>query len=135
MKILSINPKQSHIDNSKKECIASMELIAFHDDRFKILAKARWYMGKSSTASVIHCQLWVNSWCMPVEFNDSSCSGHGHAGGGGYCKQSAAFADALRKAGIETDQDISGRGMSVVEEALTAIALNAGFDKTIIARL
>ena len=48
--------------------------------------------------------------------------GAGKAGGGGYCKESAAVADALRDAGVKMSEDISGRGTGMVEDALMALA-------------
>ena len=43
----------------------------------------------------------------------------GKAGGGGYCKLSAAFADALYRQGVEHG-DISGVGESAMQDWLEA---------------
>lgn len=113
----------------KKETIASRTLIAFEDGKFKELITARWYMGRSSSAMQVDCSVWFDSAIMEashVEWTD--CSGRGKAGGGGYCKQSAAFEAAMRSAGIKCDQGIAGRGMSVVEDAMIALAKQQGFD-------
>lgn len=134
MKITSIKPNQSYGRYDSKELINSRELIGFKDDRFWNLATVRWYMGKSSTASTIYCQVWINSNVMPIEHNFSSPSGAGKAGGGGYCKMSASFADALDKAGIQVDTGISGRGMSLVDDFLTCLALSADFTNHYISR-
>lgn len=72
-----------------------------------------WYMGRSPKSSVVYCNIWAGS----------LCSGSGSAGGGGYCKRSAAFSSALRSAGIKTDEAVEGRGMGIVGEAVKAISL------------
>ena len=121
--------KQNVRNNDKKETITRWNLIAFKDGKFIELVTARWYMGRSSSSSVVHCTVWFHSQvCEFAKGEWSDASGSGHAGGGGYCKQSAAFEDAMRNAGIKCDAGISGRGMSVVEDALKALGKQAGFE-------
>lgn len=48
-------------------------------------------------------------------------SGYGRAGGYGYCKTSAAVGEALHAAGVELSEPISGRGISMVRDALMAV--------------
>ena len=127
MNIIYKPNNKSVANNDKRETINTRNLIAFRDDKFYNLATVRWYMGRSSSASKIYCTLWVMPHCMPIELNDSMCAGSGSAGGGGYCKQSAAFYDAMCNAGIKADQDVSGRGMSAVEDVLCDMARQAGF--------
>ena len=55
-------------------------------------------------------------------FLDDYASGTGYAGGGGYCKSSAAASEAILNAGFVTDTPTSGRGMREVENALLEIA-------------
>lgn len=113
----------------KKETIASRTLIAFEDGKFKELITARWYMGRSSSAMQVDCAVWFHSAIMEASHAEwTDCSGRGKAGGGGYCKQSAAFEDAMRSSGIKCDQGIGGRGMSVVEDAMITLAKQQGFD-------
>ncbi len=119
----------------KKETISNRTLIAFKDGKFIELITARWYMGRSSSSSVIYCSAWFHDQIMEnshAEWTD--CSGRGKAGGGGYCKQSAAFEDAMRNAGIKCDEGISGRGMSVAEDAMLALAKQQGFENLMIVR-
>ena len=54
--------------------------------------------------------------------NDIYASGTGRAGGYGYCKESAAVAEALARAGVTLSDHIDGRGLSAVREALEAVA-------------
>ncbi len=113
----------------KKEVINSRVLIAFKDNKFIELITARWYMGRSSSSMLVQCSVWFHSAVMEKSHAQwTDCSGRGKAGGGGYCKQSAAFADAMRNAGIKCDADISGRGMSVVDDAMLALGKQQGFD-------
>lgn len=119
------NDVPRHLD--AKERIESRELIAFKDGEFKSLVTARWYMGKSSTASKVYCALWVKT-------PDAWANGVGDAGGYGYCKQSSAYSEALSKAGIKCSEGISGRGMSTVEESMMALAKGLGFEHAYISR-
>ena len=113
----------------KKETIASWTLIAFEDGKFKELITARWYMGRSSSATQVDCAVWFHSAIMESSHAQwTDCSGRGKAGGGGYCKKSAAFEYAMNSAGIKCDEGIEGRGMSVVEDAMIALAKQQGFD-------
>lgn len=128
--VLSIEPKESHKDFDNKECIARRELIAFHEGRFVSIITARWYMGKSASSSVVYCQAWFSR----INNGLDSAAGHGSAGGGGYCKQSAAYSDAASKAGIKFDKDISGRGMSVVEDSMIAFGKYLGYEQLYVSR-
>lgn len=56
-------------------------------------------------------------------------SGSSKAGGGGYCKQSAAIEDALRSAGFRFEEPFGGHGLGAVDDALEAIARHAGLRK------
>jgi len=119
----------------KKETIKTRNLIAFKDGKFIELITARWYMGRSSSAMQVDCSVWFHSALMEQSHAQwTDCSGRGKASGGGYCKQSAAFADAMLSAGIKCDADISGCGMSVVEDSMIALAKQHGFDTVYIVR-
>lgn len=130
MNVISIEPKESFKNFNNKECITRRELIAFVDGKFQSLITARWYMGKSASASVIYCQAWFSRLANGCE----SAAGAGSAGGGGYCKESAAYHDAASKAGIKFDKDISGRGMSVVEDSMIAYGKFLGYENLYISR-
>ena len=60
------------------------------------------------------------AWVYPAE--DAPRRGHGYAGGGGYCRRSAAGAEALEAAGVELTEEVAGRGESVLRKALLATA-------------
>lgn len=70
----------------------------------------------SRSAARIHACAWI----YPAE--GVPRRGHGYAGGGGYCRRSAAGAYALEAAGVELTEEVNGRGVSVLRKALLATA-------------
>lgn len=65
--------------------------------------------------SVAYCALWVDT-------NGVHARGTGRAGGGGYCKESAAIDSAVRDAGFVMSESFGGRGTQVAYAALEAVA-------------
>lgn len=124
-----------------KATIDTRTVAAIKDGKIHRPVQAEWYMGRSSSASVVYCNVWVNDERFPV-------SGTGVAGGYGYHKVSAAFAKALTDAGVElygspygaadseTEEDqlhtrrahIAGCGDTAVNEALKSIARTLGYE-------
>jgi hypothetical protein len=74
------------------------------------IAEARFYM----PGNVAYCCFWARG---KYEWASASAS----AGGGGYCKRSAAFDTAIRKAGFELSESVNARGMNAVQDAMKAI--------------
>lgn len=70
----------------------------------------------STRAARIHACTWIH----PAE--GAPRHGYGAAGGGGYCRRSAAGAEALEAAGVELSEEVAGRGVSVLRKALLATA-------------
>lgn len=83
----------------EKETIQTLNLIGIKKGEFKELATVRFYMGRSASASVVYCSLWVNG--KDKKGHEIYVSGRGNAGGYGYHKSSAAMQEALDSAGIE----------------------------------
>lgn len=114
---MKVNLPKKSVFNAKyfdnKETVRTVYGVVSYQSVVRRVVTVEWYMGRSSKSSVVYCNIWVNN----------TCSGTGKAGGGGYCKRSAAFSDALRSAGIKTDEAIDGRGMGVVGDAVKAISL------------
>jgi hypothetical protein len=133
-----------------KETIESLQLVATRKGEILTPVRAEWYMGRSSSASVVYCNVWINH-------GDFNVSGTGSAVGGGYHKKSAAFAEALASAGVElygspyseagkTEAHgagtytshykpsqrchIGGCGDSAVNEAMKAVGQALGFRKS-----
>lgn len=71
-------------------------------------------------ASVCYAALWVNG-------DEVHTSGTGSAGGGGYCKASAAASEAIESAGFTLSKNIHGVGTSAIREAVLALAEAAGY--------
>lgn len=136
-------------DHEKRELTSYYKLIDKKTER--VIVDCRMYMGKSASASAVHCSLWVqyvkNA---PETWSDgyASTSGSGVASGYGYHKSSAALASAISSAGIElwgspyckpvnseTPADMRKRmkqrahigGTGTIEGALSAIAYAAGY--------
>lgn len=122
----------------EKETVNTMQVIARNNrGELASIVEARFYMGRSRSASNVYCSLWVHH-------GDICTSGKGTAGGYGYHKESAALQGAINSAGIELygdcykrdgeDQDlekrayIGGVGSEAMRSALLAIARAAGAD-------
>lgn len=118
----------------EKETISTLQVIGRMGGELRTIVTARFYVGRSRTASTVYCALWVDG--------PGYCSGKGTAGGYGYHKQSAALASGIKSAGIaltganyahsDTRVDfkkpayIGGCGDSSMHTALKAIARAAG---------
>lgn len=121
-----MNKKGAKWDN--KEIVKKAHLIGLKGDKLQELAKIVWTMGRSSSASVVYCNAWF--WGDDV----MNGSGRGNAGGGGYCKISASFAEAVDNAGFDIWQDetkqrylyTSGSGESAVRGVLEQYARQCG---------
>lgn len=123
--------------SSHKEEIGRLRVIVFDrakrklgspsnlpDSGFAEPVETRLWMGRSSSASVVYCSIWVRS-----RDGKRYLSGRGSAGGYGYHKQSAALDDAIRSAGIRLAGSIGGCGEQAMEHALLAIAKAAGYGR------
>ena len=108
-----------------KELVSTWNVIVNSNDGLKNIITARCYMGRSASASTMYASIWIYD-------EKHHTSGSGKAGGYGYHKQSAAISDAIESAGIELNEDISGRGDSAIKEALEAIAATLGFESCLI---
>ena len=124
LKCENITPQQNgkNLSNSK-EMVDTWNLVVYHDDMLKSPITIRCYMGRSSSASVVYASIWVGT-------KDISTSGNGSAGGGGYCKLSAAVDSAIRNAGIVLNESIDGRGVKLIEHAMVAIGKYLYGDET-----
>lgn len=103
-----------------KELVAAYSLIAKTETGNLLeVVTARFWMGRSRSAMEVKCCVWVHS-------PDHYYSGKGSAGGGGYCKKSAALDSAIRDAGIQLSRSIHGTGE--IREGMRAIAGALGCD-------
>ncbi len=98
--IITKNRVSNATQPKNKETVNELQLVTVHKGEIVELATARFYMGRSSSSSVVYCCLWVNAkHAKTGEY--ISVSGKGNAGGYGYHKESAALQGALTDAGVE----------------------------------
>lgn len=95
---------------------ATFSVVGFDPAAQRIVEVVTMRLYASTRAARIHACAWV----YPAE--DAPRRGHGYAGGGGYCRRSAAGAEALEAAGVALTEDIAGRGVDVLRKALLATA-------------
>ncbi|QDP50958.1 MAG: hypothetical protein Tp136DCM211861_3 [Prokaryotic dsDNA virus sp.] len=85
------------------------EMAVIHPDH-GCVARFRFYCGSSK----VYCLAWLSG---PDEYG----SGHGSAGGYGYCKASAAMEVAIKLAGVDLSENIGGRGETAMRDAALAV--------------
>ena len=91
------------------------------------IVDCRLYMGRSSTASTVYCNIWIHG-------GSIHGAASGKAGGYGYDKKSAAVGSSLDNLGVKLYQDdgiksayIAGVGDTAIREALLAVAVALGY--------
>lgn len=98
-------------------------------DTLDTVVDARWWMSKSSSASVVYCSVWVSP---PVSSPLPITTGKGTAGGGGYHKESAALEEAFDSAGIRFEEPFGGTGEAAMKAAIEAVAAYIGVEGKVI---
>ena len=113
--------------DGKKERTNTLRILVYRPDekeshgRFFPAIEARFWMGRSRSASVVYCSVWIR----PAD--DHWRTGYGTAGGYGYHKESAALDEALNKAGVRLGYRIHGAGHTESRLALDLTAVAAGW--------
>ena len=112
-KVVSFKPRESDkIRSHRKENNGFLREYALIDlDKGRDIVTLRIYW----PGSVAYACVWIHG-------QESPARGAGKAGGGGYCKESAAAHVALADAGIKLEHAIDGRGTQAIEGALMALA-------------
>lgn len=98
----------------KQALLHQYSVIAETENGIREIVIARLYASLRRDANRITCILWTHG--------SHNANASGWASGYGYHKGSAALADAIRNAGIELTDNISGCGNDAMREALLAIA-------------
>ena len=107
---VSIAPRHQFNPNYRKDQLhRSIKAIDPRDGSTIVDARIYW------PGSVAYAAVWING-------DAIHASGTGKAGGYGYCKESAALAEALERAGVELSENIAGRGQGAMREAVEAVA-------------
>ena len=108
----TINPRQAdNVASYRKENALSREIAAIDPKTGRAVVTLRTYYPNQTAYACV----WVHA-------GDIHARGAGKAGGGGYCKESAAADSALAAAGVTLSESVSGRGLRAVEEAVLAAA-------------
>lgn len=114
--------------NLDKEQVDSFTAVALFNGDFVEPVTVRCWMGRSSSASKVYATVWVH------QNPNFHTSGHGNAGGYGYCKKSASVYEAFRSAGIEFDMRWSGAGEGRIVEAIEAVCRELGYSNVHVVR-
>ena len=132
--------QEKHQDNAvdhgiKKERIHQIIVVDDAGSKRKVI-DCRFYMGRSSQASVVYCSVWLSG---SIDGESVWLSGSGQAGGYGYHKASAAMYYAITAAGFDLVEDdgvtpshIVGRGDEAMRDAAIALASALGYDDVIL---
>ncbi len=124
MKAKIINPQENGKNlSNKKELVSGWSFVVNTRKGIREPVKVRWYMARAAHASRVYCSIWISG-------NGIFAAGNGWAGGGGYCKISAAMEEAIASAGIKLSEEIGGVGESAMRDAGEAIVKALGFTGT-----
>lgn len=113
--------------DGKKNRVNTLRFVA--KDTLETVVDARWWMGKSASASVVYCSVWVYP---PMHSVAEGASGRGSAGGGGYHKESAALEDAFTSAGVKFEAHFGGAGEAAMARAIAAVGAFFGVEGKVI---
>ena len=117
----TLNPKHQNRSLPARipALFAAFSVVGFDPATQRVVEVVTMRLYASQSAARIHACAWI----YPAE--GAPRHGHGYAGGGGYCRRSAAGAYALEAAGVALSEEVAGRGMSVLRDALLATAAAA----------
>jgi hypothetical protein len=108
----TISPrKNDNLPNYRKENALSREIAALDPKTGRAVVTLRTYYPNQTAYACV----WIHA-------GDVHARGGGKAGGGGYCKESAAAHAAQAAAGVTLSESVNGRGMRAVEDAVLAAA-------------
>lgn len=110
MKAYIKNAKKSENVGKYRKDQLSREIVAIDPATGRPLVIARIYYPRATAFACI----WLKG--------GNYARGGGKAGGGGYHKESAALGAAIRDAGVELSESISGHGQHAMTDAVEAIA-------------
>lgn len=95
---------------------ATYSVVGFDPSTQRVVDAVTMRLYASARAPRIHACTWIYT------AEGVPRRGYGSAGGGGYCRRSAAGAYALEAAGVELTEEVAGRGVDVLRKALLATA-------------
>jgi hypothetical protein len=117
-----INRGEGHFSPShRKENHFNKEYMAICPDTGNKIVTLKTY----ATNSRHYAAVWFGGKINGTRYSNY---GTGWAGGGGYCRESAAAGSAIQSAHVALNNDIHGRGTSEIRGAVLAIAAAFGRD-------
>ena len=136
-------------NGQKMETISTYKVIDKKTEHEIILIRV--YIGRSRNAETVKASVWIDGIKenkRPSDWSQwGSISGHGSAGGWGYCKESTAVCDAFASAGVQFFGSLSsymdkkpdmkkqvyfgGYGTSFIKTACLAVANAAGYNDVV----
>ena len=121
--------KKATVSNARnyggdKETVRTLSAVVSSKGKLQEVVTLRIYSGRARYAQTVLVSVWVMG---RTSTGYVSKGGTGKASGYGYCKSSAAAAEAFESAGITFDSPVEGRGMSVVRQAIEARVRAMGF--------
>lgn len=134
MKVSKIESRENEMNRKAMDRpqVSSMRLVAFDGSRIVDVATLRFHAAaRGNGMGPVVCNLWIHG--ASGKRGAVHTRGTGSVSGCGYCKRSAAADAAFTHAGIAFTTDdgkpayMHGAGMSVVREALEAIARHFGY--------
>ena len=111
--VIAFTPRESDkiAANRKEKTGLHREYALLDPDDGKAVVTLRIYW----PGSVAYACVWIHGG------KGAYARGAGRAGGGGYCKASAAAGAALHDAGVQLEGDIDGRGLEAIGGAVRAL--------------
>lgn len=116
---LTPNPQNRDIPARLPPMFAAYTVAGFDSAAQRVVDAVTLRLYASQSAARIHACAWI------YPEKGATRYGYGYASGGGYCRRSAAGAYALSDAGIALSEDVAGRGMGALCDALLATAAAA----------
>lgn len=123
--VLDFSPTTDHrsISSFRRESSFWQEWALLDLDTARSVVTARFY----GSGPTVYCVTWFHD-LHRYGYADLAWSvrGYGKAGGYGYHKQSAAFAEALQRAGVSLAENVAGVGETAMQDAMEALAKHLG---------
>jgi len=105
-----------------KETIGALTLVVCRGGQIHEPITVRYYKGRSSSATVVYCSVWIRDTRGGEEYNAT-----GKAKGYGFDRPSAALQDALENAGFVFSREFGGEGPQAAREAVLVVANALGW--------
>lgn len=122
MKVTFDQVRTTHMqqNHALKQLVTFKTIIVVQENKVFEPVRVHWYSSKGYGSKIVYCLVRIRG-------HGVSLDGSGKAGGGGYCKYSTSFENALMFAGVSIDKQVGGTGYDAVDRAIEAIVLRLGY--------